>query len=409
MVCLPEADDCGGECTDLSWDVRNCGSCSNQCASHEICCAGNCVSRESAERFCDFCGFQGGWPQGCNDDEVCNGGLCLPVATDPSGGEQAGAEPAAVAEQLSVLESQGAFDALYDRLHPDAQITVPRGVVTYWYSQYFAPLGPQPITVTGVDYADWTWEVIGRTYPGTAIVNYTQPLSNAAPVDEVVRLVQDVDGAWRWFFGRSEAFVEEMTAAAQTAGAVDSAESIPDAAGMPPAALFAEALSAIDSVSPACLDIISLFESAPSSLQGAEKQELTQDSGGDGAMFSYLPSDRAAGEAYPDLIIRSRALNAGESPGSVISDIEESIVNWDGPEFSLPPRALYVDLAPASLYLVSFYEEYTELLGHVPVLTWAERGGNILFAVTGPSIVAANELLATWAATLLTSSPGCGE
>ena len=406
-VCLPGADDCDGQCTDRDWDVRNCGSCGNQCLPGETCCLGQCVDRGSAERFCDFCGFQGGWPQGCNDDEVCSGGLCLAAAPESSGGESTDPNPADAAYQLSVLESQAEFDTLYDRMHPDAQIVIPRGTVLYWYSRYFSPLGPQPIVVTGVEYADWTWEVIGRTYPGTAVVSFEQSFADSSPVTEVVRLVQDVGGSWRWFFGRSAAFVEEMNAEAETAGLIEPQEPLLEATGQPPSALFAEAIAAVDAVSPACLDAISLVENAPSQLQGAEKQEPSQTPAAETTTFLYLPVDRAAGDSYPDLIVRAVNLEAGESPETMIAAVQESIVDWEGPEFSLPPRSLEIDLAPASAYLVSYYEEYTEVLGHVPVFTWGERLGESIFAVTGPEIVAANELLAAWSQSLLTSNTSC--
>jgi hypothetical protein len=306
-----------------------------------------------------------------------------------------------------VLESQSEFDALYNQMHPDAQIAVPRGAVTHWYSQHFAPLGPQPIDVTGVELAEWTWEVIDRTYAETAVVSYEQAFTNSAAANEVVRLVQDVDGQWRWFFGRSEQFVDEMTAEAEEAGAIDPDASIPDASGVLPASLFAEAVAALDAVSPACLDIGTFFNIAPAVLQGAEKQELFQDPETAVSLFSYLPSDRAAGDAYPDLLVRSKTLGPDETPSSEIAAVEDSIANWDGPEFSLPPRALYIDLAPASLYLVSYYEEFTEVLGYVPVFTWAERGGTSVYGISGPAIAAVNELLAAWSENLRATDGDC--
>jgi hypothetical protein len=78
-VCLPEADYCDGECTDLSISNEHCGSCGNRCGDGQPCCQGRCVSRDSAERFCDWCGCLGGWPQGCNADEICDRGLCVSV------------------------------------------------------------------------------------------------------------------------------------------------------------------------------------------------------------------------------------------------------------------------------------------------------------------------------------------
>lgn len=75
------ADTCGDECIDLATSPRHCGACGNACAAGEMCCGGRCFNPDHYERYCDWCGYQGGFPQGCNADEVCDGGLCIPVAT----------------------------------------------------------------------------------------------------------------------------------------------------------------------------------------------------------------------------------------------------------------------------------------------------------------------------------------
>jgi len=305
------------------------------------------------------------------------------------------------------MESQSEFDDLYDHMHPDAQIVVPRGTVTHWYSQYFSPLGPQPIAVTGVEYADWTWDVTGRTHAGTAAVSFQQSFANSAPVAEVVRLVQDVNGSWRWFFGRSEAFVESRNTEAGAAGLIDDQASLLDSSGIEPQQLFTEALEALKSVELSCLTAGTLFDHAPELLQGAQKQTQLQGANSAAVSFSYLPIDRAAGDAYPDLMVNATALDSGQTPETTIATVQESIVDWSGPEFSQPPRALRFDLAPASGYLVSFYEEYAEVLGYVPVVTWGERGEDMLVAISGPAIVALNELMPVWAERVLSSDPGC--
>ncbi len=60
------------------------------------------------------------------------------VAARIQSGEEQAAADAAIA--LSELEATGDFDALYDRLHPDAQAIIPREVVVGWYANEFAPL-----------------------------------------------------------------------------------------------------------------------------------------------------------------------------------------------------------------------------------------------------------------------------
>ncbi|MDQ2651687.1 MAG: neutral zinc metallopeptidase [Chloroflexota bacterium] len=116
------------------------------------------------------------------------------------------------AYELSVMESLGDFNGLYDRIHPDAHAVVPRAAAVGWFEQEFAPRGPGVSVVTGVEFGPWTWEVTGKTYPNTATVSFRQPFADGSVVDDVVRLVQDDRGEWRWFFGRDQAFVDAQIA-----------------------------------------------------------------------------------------------------------------------------------------------------------------------------------------------------
>lgn len=111
------------------------------------------------------------------------------------------------AYELSVMESLGDFNGLYDRIHPDAHAVVPRAAAVGWFAEDFAPLGPGVSVVTGVEFGPWTWAVTGKTYPVTATVSFRQPFADGSVVDDVVRLVQDDRGEWRWFFGRDRDFV----------------------------------------------------------------------------------------------------------------------------------------------------------------------------------------------------------
>lgn len=130
------------------------------------------------------------------------------VAQSVTDGEAA----AITAVELSELEAIGDFNGLYDRIHPDAHAVIPRAAVIGWFQNEFAPLGPGVSTVTGVRFVEWTWPVTGQTYPYTAEVSFRQPFANGTVVEDVVRLVQDHNGEWRWFFGRSREFVDEQIA-----------------------------------------------------------------------------------------------------------------------------------------------------------------------------------------------------
>lgn len=119
---------------------------------------------------------------------------------------------ARVTVELSELEATGNINALYDRIHPDARAEIPRAAVIGWFENEFVPLGPGVSTVIDVRFVSWTWQVTGQTYPYTAEVSFTQPFRNGSVVEDVVRLVEDRNGEWRWFFGRSREFVDDQIA-----------------------------------------------------------------------------------------------------------------------------------------------------------------------------------------------------
>lgn len=133
--------------------------------------------------------------------------------TGNPGDPMTGDDPMLAAEHLSSLESITHIPALYELyeyIHPDAAAVVPRGTVIGWYQADFQPLGPMPATATGVTWLDsWTWDVTGQSYTDVAEVSFTQEFTNGETVNDVVRLKFD-DGAWRWWFGRDAAFVEEQ-------------------------------------------------------------------------------------------------------------------------------------------------------------------------------------------------------
>src|SRR5215217_6754642 len=92
------------------------------------------------------------------------------VSTDSADAQAA----AAAAVENSRLEEAGDFNGLYDRIHPDAHAVIPRAAAVGWFEEVYGALGPKIATVTGVEFAEWTWAVTGRTYPHTAIVSFTQ-------------------------------------------------------------------------------------------------------------------------------------------------------------------------------------------------------------------------------------------
>lgn len=118
------------------------------------------------------------------------------------------------ARELSKLEAERDFDALYERMHPDALAAVPRSAVVGWYESYFSDRETSELEVTGVEPESWTWEVTGVTYDDAVTVRFVQPYTVDGVVSDVsgeVHLVPFGD-EWGWFFGASRAFVDEQVA-----------------------------------------------------------------------------------------------------------------------------------------------------------------------------------------------------
>jgi predicted metalloprotease len=124
------------------------------------------------------------------------------------------AAAADAARELSVLEADRDFDALYERMHPDALAVVPRSAVVGWYESYFEERETSELEVTGVEFEPWTWPVTGVTYDDAVTVKFVQPYTVdgvATDVSGEVHLVP-FDEEWGWFFGASREFVDEQVA-----------------------------------------------------------------------------------------------------------------------------------------------------------------------------------------------------
>jgi len=136
----------------------------------------------------------------------------LPNAASADQAEDASAA-LAQARQIFRYASEGDFNAMYDLLHPDAQEIIPRETAVAALEAIYgsAPVGRAvPIDIT---FAPWTWGVTGQEYDYAAAVTFEQPYEQDG--EELVRsdilyLVQDENGNWRWFLGNTPDFVERI-------------------------------------------------------------------------------------------------------------------------------------------------------------------------------------------------------
>lgn len=122
-------------------------------------------------------------------------------------------EASATASEILGLAIDRKFNAMYDRIHPDAHAVIPRAAAVGAFTAIYEENQVSAAKVTGVDIGDWTWGVTGKTYHDAAIVHFEQTYvdanGNQATLADDMPLV-DVNGEWRWFFGSSPDFVQEM-------------------------------------------------------------------------------------------------------------------------------------------------------------------------------------------------------
>jgi len=123
------------------------------------------------------------------------------------------------AREISVLEANLDFDALYDLMHPDARAVLPREVVVGWYREEFRDKRTAQATVHDMCFLrEWTWEKTCAAYPYTAVVLFDQPFwvhDERQPDPDkalTLHLVRSSPGEWGWFLGRTRAYVDEQIA-----------------------------------------------------------------------------------------------------------------------------------------------------------------------------------------------------
>ncbi len=139
------------------------------------------------------------------------GGLSAPTAGQVPPDRD---EAAAAAEEYLALAVDGDFNALYDRIHPDAQAVIPRVVALRAFEEIYGQLRPQLPTITGVELGAWTWRVTDETYQDAAQVSYSQPFIDPTTGEQRVTTTQmylvPYEGRWRWFFGSDRIFLAEV-------------------------------------------------------------------------------------------------------------------------------------------------------------------------------------------------------
>ena len=143
--------------------------------------------------------------------------LLTPLAAPASANDvQDRHDATARAKEIFRLADNGDFNAMYDLIHPDARAVIPRNVAVNTFEQLYGQGKVGRGVVTGVEMTTWTWGVTGQTYSNAAAVSFEQSyVENGEDkyLEDTMYLVQGPEKDWRWFFGGTRAFVDQMIAA----------------------------------------------------------------------------------------------------------------------------------------------------------------------------------------------------
>jgi predicted metalloprotease len=123
-------------------------------------------------------------------------------------------EAVATAEEIFRLAAEGKYNAMYDRIHPDAHAVVPRAAAVGTFTELYAIAQAGRSQITGARMVSWTYPVTGQTYPYAAEISFVQPYvenGQERTLEDTMYLVES-NGEWRWFFGASPEFVEAAIA-----------------------------------------------------------------------------------------------------------------------------------------------------------------------------------------------------
>ena len=121
-------------------------------------------------------------------------------------------EASATADEILRLAYERKFNAMYDRIHPDAHAVVPRATAVGAFTDIYEKRQSGRGEVVDGRMTEWTWGVTGQTYPYAAEIDFRQPFVNEDGQDAVLEgqmYLVESEGEWRWFFGDSPEFVQQ--------------------------------------------------------------------------------------------------------------------------------------------------------------------------------------------------------
>lgn len=142
--------------------------------------------------------------------------LTVPHAARAQDDQRDAREARFTAEEIFRLAAERKFNAMYDRIHPDAHAIIPRAAAVGTFEQTYGTTQAGQATVIGVAIGEWTWGATGQTYPSAAQVRFQQPYvenGQQRNLEDEMYLVRPGEGGeFRWFFGSSREQVDAAIA-----------------------------------------------------------------------------------------------------------------------------------------------------------------------------------------------------
>src|SRR3954468_7496583 len=84
------------------------------------------------------------------------------------------------AGEILRLAYERKFNAMYDRIHPDAHEVIPRVAAVAVFEQVYEETNAGEATITGSQLTRWTWPVTGKTYDRAAEISFEQPYTDSS-------------------------------------------------------------------------------------------------------------------------------------------------------------------------------------------------------------------------------------
>ncbi|CAN5518057.1 hypothetical protein BH23CHL4_BH23CHL4_28710 [soil metagenome] len=147
------------------------------------------------------------------------------------------AEVSSAVNQLFELAASRDFTTMYDLMHPDAQAEVSRSVALNLFNEVYSRALAGETQVVAMDFGPWTWPVNGKDYLDAAAVTYVMPVldedGNATWIEDILYMANE-QGAWYWFLGSTQEFIDEINTryAGSTAPAEISDEPVDQSASL---------------------------------------------------------------------------------------------------------------------------------------------------------------------------------